>query len=135
MLLGLPKKKASCQRDLAKAQPFVDEANEAINSIKPAHIGEIKKLSSPSDIIKLVFDCVLILFQMPRSSIEPKKINMAKTEIDWFEPSFKQALQMMSNPNFLNQLVEFGNTGKDLMNDDVSIHQRRAVQSGCCQKC
>ena len=135
MLLGLPKKKASCQRDLAKAQPFVDEANEAINSIKPAHIGEIKKLSSPSDIIKLVFDCVLILFQMPRSSIEPKKINMAKTEIDWFEPSFKQALQMMSNPNFLNQLVEFGNTGKDLMNYDVSIHQRRAVQSGCCQKC
>ena len=108
MLLGLPKKKASCQRDLAKAQPFVDEANEAINSIKRAHIGKIKKLSNPSDIIKLVFDCVLILFQMPRSSIEPQKINMAKTEIDWFEPSFKQALQMMSNPNFLNQLVEFG---------------------------
>eukprot|EP00956_Cyclotella_meneghiniana_P009264 scaffold12733_cov74-Cyclotella_meneghiniana.AAC.6 len=115
----IAEEKASCQRDLAKAQPFVDEANEAINSIKPAHIGEIKKLSNPSDIIKLVFDCVLILFQMPLSSIQPKKVNMAKTEIDWFEPSFKQALQMMSNPNFLNQLVEFGNTGKDLMNDET----------------
>ena len=34
--------KESCASDLAKAQPFVDEANAAINSIKPAHIGEIK---------------------------------------------------------------------------------------------
>ncbi len=112
--------KASCANDLAKAQPFVDQANEAINSIKPAHIGEIKKLANPSDIIKLVFDCVLILFQGPLARIQPSTINMAKTEISWFEPSFKpQALQMMSNPNFLNQLVEFGNVGKDYMNDET----------------
>ena len=111
--------KESCTNDLAKAQPFVDEANAAINSIKPAHIGEIKKLSNPSDIIKLVFDCVLILFNMPLSKVQPNKITIAKTEINWIEPSFKQALQMMSNPNFLNQLVEFGNTGKDLMNDET----------------
>lgn len=112
--------KASCANDLAKAQPFVDQANEAINSIKPAHIGEIKKLANPSDIIKLVFDCVLILFQAPLARVQPCSINMAKTEIPWFEPSFKpQALQMMSNPNFLNLLVEFGNTGKDLMNDET----------------
>jgi len=112
--------KASCANDLAKAKPFVDEANAAINSIKPAHIGEIKKLANPSDIIKLVFDCVLILFQGPLAKVNPCKINMAKTEISWFEPSFKpQALQMMSNPNFLNQLVEFGNIGKDSMNDET----------------
>jgi len=115
----IAKEKASCTADLAKAQPFVDEANAAINSIKPAHIGEIKKLANPSDIIKLVFDCVLILFNSPLSKVTPNKITMAKTEINWFEPSFKQALQMMSNPNFLNQLVEFGNTGKDLMNDET----------------
>lgn len=111
--------KESCTNDLAKAQPFVDEANAAIDSIKPAHIGEIKKLANPSDIIKLVFDCVLILFQLPLSSVQPKQITIAKTEINWFEPSFKQALQMMSNPNFLGQLVEFGNKGKDLMNDET----------------
>ena len=111
--------KASCASDLAKAQPFVDEANAAIDSIKPAHIGEIKKLANPSDIIKLVFDCVLILFQFPLASVKATKVTMAKTEIPWFEPSFKQALQMMSNPNFLAQLVEFGNTGKDMMNDET----------------
>eukprot|EP00814_Leptocylindrus_danicus_P009510 CAMPEP_0116004988 /NCGR_PEP_ID=MMETSP0321-20121206/911_1 /TAXON_ID=163516 /ORGANISM="Leptocylindrus danicus var. danicus, Strain B650" /LENGTH=4605 /DNA_ID=CAMNT_0003473357 /DNA_START=128 /DNA_END=13942 /DNA_ORIENTATION=- len=111
--------RASCENDLAKAQPFVDEANNAINSIKPAHIGEIKKLANPSDIIKLVFDCVLILFQLPLSKVQQCKINMAKTELAWIEPSFKQALQMMSNPNFLGQLVEFGNSGKDCMNDET----------------
>lgn len=111
--------RASCESDLAKAQPYVDEANNAINSIKPAHIGEIKKLANPSDIIKLVFDCVLILFQMRLSKVQQCKINMAKTEIAWIEPSFKQALQMMSNPNFLGQLVEFGNKGKDCMNDET----------------
>jgi len=111
--------KASCASDLAKAQPFVDEANAAIDSIKPAHIGEIKKLANPSDIIKLVFDCVLILFQLPMANVKATKVTMAKTDIPWFEPSFKQALQMMSNPNFLAQLVEFGNTGKDMMNDET----------------
>ena len=112
--------KSSCANDLAKAQPFVDQANAAINSIKPAHIGEIKKLANPSDIIKLVFDCVLILFQGPLAKVQPCSLNVAKTELSWFEPSFKpQALQMMSNPNFLNQLVEFGTIGKDLMNDET----------------
>ena len=114
------KEKKSCETDLAKAQPFVDQANHAINSIKPAHIGEIKKLANPSDIIKLVFDCVLILFQGPLAKIQPCTINVAKTEISWFEPSFKpQALQMMSNPNFLSQLVEFGTSGKDCINDET----------------
>lgn len=114
------KEKSSCFQDLAKAQPYVDEANAAINSIKPAHIGEIKKLANPSDIIKLVFDCVLILFQGPLGKVQPCTITMAKLDIAWFEPSFKpHALQMMSNPNFLNQLVEFGNQGKDLMNDET----------------
>jgi dynein heavy chain len=47
----------------------VDEAETAISSIKPAHIGEIKKLASPADIIKLVFDGVLILFQKVRIQI------------------------------------------------------------------
>jgi dynein heavy chain len=104
---------------LAKAQPFVEEANAAINSIKPAHIGEIKKLANPSDIIKLVFDCVLILFQAPLAQIQPCTIDIAKKELSWFEPSFKQPLQMMSSPNFLSQIVDFGNSGKDLINDET----------------
>ena len=36
--LRIGKEKSSCFKDLAKAKPFVDEANAAIDSIKPAHI-------------------------------------------------------------------------------------------------
>lgn len=101
--------KTACEADLAKAQPYVDEAETAISSIKPAHIGasssqprpdcplldescrltlslccppclagEIKKLASPADIIKLVFDGVLILFQKPLNPIRPLTLNVAK---------------------------------------------------------
>lgn len=118
--IRIGKEKASCVSDLANAQPFVEKANAAINSIKPAHIGEIKKLANPSDIIKLVFDCVLILFNAPLSKVQPCNIIIARTDIPWFEPSFKpHALQFMSNPNFLSQLVDFGTTGKDYMNDET----------------
>ena len=39
--------KALCEEDLAKAQPFVDEANDAIKSIKPGDIQEVKVLKKP----------------------------------------------------------------------------------------
>jgi dynein heavy chain len=57
--------KALCEEDLAKAQPIVDRANDAINSIKPGDIGEVKTLKKPADIIRFVFDVVLILFMEP----------------------------------------------------------------------
>lgn len=53
--------KADAEADLAKAQPFVDEAERAVNSIKPNDLNELKKLPKPGDIIKLIFDCVGIL--------------------------------------------------------------------------
>ena len=46
--------KASCANDLAKAQPFVDQANAAINSIKPAHIGEINLQTSCKYVSKVI---------------------------------------------------------------------------------
>ena len=39
------KEKELCLEDLAKAQPYVDDANTAIDSIKSADISEIKKIS------------------------------------------------------------------------------------------
>jgi len=61
--IALEKKDA--EEDLAKAQPFVDEANGAIDSITAPDLTELKGLGKPSDIIKLVFDCVLILKMEP----------------------------------------------------------------------
>jgi len=49
--------KALAEEDLAKAQPFVDEAERAVNSIKPNDLNELKKMSKPGDIIKVSERC------------------------------------------------------------------------------
>ena len=56
------KEKAACEKDLAQAQPFVDMANNAIDSIKPGDINDMKANKKPVDILKLIFDGLLILF-------------------------------------------------------------------------
>ena len=112
--------KCACEQDLAKAQPFVKEAEAAIASIKPAHIGEIKKLPNPSDIIKLVFDGVLILFQKPLNLVRPAKLSVAKKELAFIETSFKPyAINMLNDSRFLQILLEFGQVGKDKINEET----------------
>jgi dynein heavy chain, axonemal len=111
--------KALCEEDLAKAQPFVDQANDAIASIKPGDIGEVKTLKKPADIIKLVFDVVLILFMEPLLEVKPAVIKAAKKDWDLWGDSFDNAKPVMGRPTFLKELVAFGETGKDLMNEET----------------
>eukprot|EP00937_MAST-01D_sp_MAST-1D-sp2_P000194 g194.t1 len=116
----IAKEKADCEADLALAQPFVDEAETAIASIKPAHIGEIKKLANPSDIIKLVFDCVLVLFMRPTAPIKLAELVVAKKDVHFIETSFKPyALSMMGDSAFLKRIQDFGRVGKDRMNEET----------------
>ncbi len=49
---------AGSQADLAAAEPFLHAANEALNSIQPSHIVEMRTLKKPSDIIRVVLDQV-----------------------------------------------------------------------------
>merc|ERR1719181_1747117 len=112
--------KAACQKDLAKAQPYVDEAETAIDSIKPAHIGEIKKLAKPSDIIKLVFDGVLILFKNQLLPVVETTLFVAKQDLPFFETSFvPHAQKVMGDSRFLNNVQDFGKVGKDQINEET----------------
>ena len=60
-MLSMAGEKSEAEADLAQAQPFVEEAERAVESIKGNDLNELKKLPKPSDIIKLIFDCVGIL--------------------------------------------------------------------------
>ncbi len=91
--------------DLAKAQPFVDEAETAIRSIKPGDIGEVKKFANPATIIQLVFDGILLLFKLPMNPIKPAKLVVAKQDINFFEPSFRpHGVAVMNKADFLAQV-------------------------------
>jgi len=111
--------KDACEADLAQAQPFLDAAENAIRSIKPAHINEVKKLAKPSDIIKLVFDGVLILFKMKLNPVKTADLTVKKQTITFIEPSYNHAQKMMGNTSFLKDLMEFSQSGKDLINDET----------------
>ena len=112
--------KSACMSDLAKAQPFVDEAETAIRSIKPTDIGEVKKLANPAFIIQLVFDGILMLFKLPMNPVKAITMNIAKKDILFFEPSFRpHSVSLMNQSDFLKQIVDFGNLSKDLMNEET----------------
>lgn len=53
--------KDDAERDLAAAKPALDAALSALNSISPKDITSLKALKNPPDIIKRIFDCVLLL--------------------------------------------------------------------------
>jgi dynein heavy chain len=112
--------KAACMADLAKAQPFVDEAETAIRSIKPADIGEVKKFANPAVIIQLVLDGILLLFKLPMLPTKSVVHVIAKQEVKFVDPSFRPyGVALMNKADFLNQVVEFGNNGKDLINEET----------------
>ena len=113
------KEKAACEKDLAKAQPFVDKALAAIDSIEPKHIAEIKKLAKPAAIIRLVFDCVLILFKKDVERVTPDTLTVAKQDVPFLSPSATQASQLMADSSFLKNLFHFGTVEKDLINEET----------------
>lgn len=112
--------KAVCLRELAKSQPYVDEAEAAIKSIKAEHINEVKRFANPAVIIQLVFDGILILFKLQLYPVKPATLNIAKTDIPFFEPSFRPyGVALMNQSDFLKQVLEFGEFGKDKMNEET----------------
>lgn len=53
--------KESAEKDLEAAKPAMDAAVAALNSITPKDIASLKALKNPPDVVKRIFDCVLLL--------------------------------------------------------------------------
>ncbi len=57
--------KDDAEKDLALAKPALDAALSALNSITPKDINSLKALKNPPDVVKRIFDCVLLLRMLP----------------------------------------------------------------------
>ena len=116
--------KADAEKDLAKAMPFVEEAERAANSIKPNDLNEVKKLGKPSDIIKLVFDLVGLLKMENMVKVDVQEITMGigkeKRTFGFIKDSFKNMQGgMLADSSFLKNIFYFSKYEKDMINDET----------------
>ena len=95
--------KAEAEADLAKAQPALDAALAALDSIKPKDIQNLKAMKNPPDLVKRVFDCVLILRQFPMEKVTWQEFKgfMCFNST----ANYPTSVKMMSDTQFLQKCV------------------------------
>ncbi|KAI3432720.1 hypothetical protein D9Q98_004263 [Chlorella vulgaris] len=104
--------KSDAEEDLASAKPALDAALAALNSITPKDITSLKALRNPPDVIKRIFDCVLLLRHLPVSKATWQDVKGAMV----LAGAYEEAVKMMGDMNFLQSLVNFP---KEAINDET----------------
>ena len=97
----IAKEKATAEQKLEAAKPALEEAEAALNTIKPAHIATVRKLGRPPHLIMRIMDCVLILFQRKLHAV------IGDTAAACPKPSWAESLKMMASTTFLLQLQNY----------------------------
>eukprot|EP00899_Mesostigma_viride_P009796 jgi/Mesvir1/18818/Mv04309-RA.2 len=104
--------KDNAERDLAAAKPALDAAIEALSSITAKDIQTLKQLKNPPDIVKRIFDAVMMLRQLPLNKVSYEDVKGSMT----ISASYSMALPMMGDMNFLPTLLKFP---KEQINDET----------------
>ncbi|XP_031627371.1 dynein heavy chain 12, axonemal [Contarinia nasturtii] len=96
-----------CSKDLAQAVPVLEDALQALNTLKPADITLVKSMKNPPSAVKLVMAAVCVM-----KGVAPDRINDAasgKKIVDYWGPSKR----ILGDMGFLQSL-------KDYDKDDIS---------------
>ncbi|CAG9316033.1 unnamed protein product [Blepharisma stoltei] len=107
-------------RELQEALPFLHSAMRAVDSITSKDINEVKTNKSPVDMIRLIFDGVLVILSLPIVPVAFKQIKVKNVLYDFIQDSFDEsAKSMITDPRFLQKLIDFSEKEKDNINDET----------------
>jgi dynein heavy chain len=116
----IEREQADAEKDLQAALPFLREAEDAVKSITAKDITELKTLKQPSDIIRLVFDGLLLLQQKRVCDVRSEKKNVNKQSFDFIHDSYDEiAKSLLTDIRFLPDLFEFSEKQKDNINNET----------------
>ena len=95
--------KEEVEKDLEAAKPALLEAESALSAIKAADIKNLMALGKPPDVIKIIFDGVLLLRR--RSMLKCTMVDIKGEQC--YEPNYSNAQSMMRESSFLAELQGF----------------------------
>lgn len=99
--------------ELQAALPFLRKAEDAVKSIKQADITEIKTIRKPKDIVKIIFDCVNLLFLQSMDPVTPRMVEVARAEHPFINDSWDDKAQKQTTGPLLQNLLYFSSNEKD----------------------
>ena len=93
--------KSVAETKLEAAKPALQAAEDALKTITPNDIANVKKLGKPPHLIKRILDCVLILMGKPLDPVTPdEEKGIGPT------PSWGHAVRLMNDPKFLRGTLQ-----------------------------
>lgn len=104
--------KQDCEKDLSKAKPKLKQAEEALNTLDPNDINNIKAMLKPPETVQLVMEAICVMCSVPALAI-PNPKNPKEKLMSYWEASKK----FLSDKNFLRRLIEYDkeNISPDIM--------------------
>ncbi|KAK4476180.1 hypothetical protein MN116_001394, partial [Schistosoma mekongi] len=106
----IDREKVLAEAKLEAAKPALQEAEDALNTIKPGDIATVRRLGKPPHLIMRIMDCVLLLFQRHFEPYQPDPERTCP------KPNWSESLKLMTNTGFLSMLMSFP---KDSINGET----------------